>query len=84
MIQIVVAVRDAKADCFGRPFFVPTVGLGVRSFQDEVNRAAEDNPFYRHPEDFALYELGTYDDEIAQLSSHDVPKLLIQADQVKK
>lgn len=84
MIQIIVAVRDAKADSFGRPFFVPTVGLGVRSFQDEVNRAAEDNAFYRHPEDFALYELGTYDDETACLSSHSVPKLLIQADQVKK
>ncbi len=36
---------------------------------------------YRHPGDFALYELGSYDDATAVMEMHDQPKLLVQADQ---
>lgn len=63
MKLIIVAVRDRAADAFMRPYFVPALGLAIRSFQDEVNRSSADNPMWVHPEDFDLYELGTYDED---------------------
>jgi len=77
----IVAVRDRKADCFSRPFFAQTTAAAIRSFADEVNRSAEDNQYYKHPEDYALYELGQYDDSEGSINTHPLPKLLIQADQ---
>lgn len=81
MIQVIVAVRDSAADTFGRPFFVPSAAVGIRSFTDEVNRSDEQNSFYKHAKDFALYEIGQYDDSTAQIVVHPQPKLLINADQ---
>jgi hypothetical protein len=82
MKLIVCSVRDTAADAFGRPYFVPSVGIAIRSFTDEVNRQADDNPLHNHRKDFALYELGEYDDNTARFTCHDLPKLLINADQV--
>jgi hypothetical protein len=82
MKLVIVSVRDSAADAFGRPYFVPSVGMALRSFTDEVNRASDDNPLNKHKKDFALYELGEYDDNTAQIVCHDQPKLLIHADQV--
>lgn len=61
-ILVMVAVRDRAVDAFMRPFAVPTIGSALRSFQDEVNRTAEDNPMYKHPDDYDLFQLGTWDD----------------------
>ena len=65
----VFSIKDNAAQTFGRPFFVPAIGLAVRSFSDEVNRSADDNQFYKHPEDFDLYHLGVFDDESASFES---------------
>lgn len=62
MRYIVVAVRDRAADAYGVPVFVASLGQGIRSFSDEVNRDAEGNAMAAHPDDFDLYSLGTYDD----------------------
>lgn len=65
MKLIVVAIRDRAANVFGIPSFVSSLGSAVRSFSDEVNRAAENNVLNAHPEDFDMYELGVYDDNSA-------------------
>lgn len=67
MKRKIVAVLDAAASTFGTPFFVVSTGQAVRSFKDEINRPAEDNPLNRHPEDFTLYCLGEYDDETGEI-----------------
>lgn len=67
----VLSVRDRAADVFGQPMFVPAVGVGVRSFVDELNRQGPDNVLSRHPEDFDLYELGTYDDNTGRFQQLD-------------
>jgi hypothetical protein len=82
MKLIICSVRDSAADAFGRPFFMSSVGIAIRSFTDEVNNETPDNPLNKHPKDFALYELGEYDDNTAMIVCHDQPKLLIHADQV--
>lgn len=67
----VVAVRDRAADAYMRPFFVPTIGMAVRSFQDEVNRSGADNPMWSHPEDYDLYELGDFDEDSGRFLCHE-------------
>lgn len=83
MIQFIFSVKDRAADAFGRPLFVQSVGLAIRSFTDEVNRQAEDNQMYNHSDDFDLYELGTYDDNTGIIVCHDQPKQVAIGKQVK-
>lgn len=64
MKRKVCAVYDHAVQTFGQPFFVAATGAALRSFTDEVNRAAGDNPLHVHPEDFDLWELGSFDDEL--------------------
>jgi len=66
--SVVVAVRDGAMMAFGRPLFVPSIGVAVRSFADEVNRSAEDNQMNKHPEDFELYVLAEFEEETGVFS----------------
>ena len=83
MINVICSVKDRAADAFGRPLFVPSVGLAIRSFTDEVNRSADDNQMHHHPDDFDLYELGTFDDNTGIIVCHVTPKQLALGKQVK-
>jgi len=74
MKLVIVAIRDRAVNAFGRPNFVQAVGQAVRSFSDEVNRRAEDNQLNQHPEDFDMFELGTYDDATAQIEMLERPR----------
>jgi hypothetical protein len=77
MKQVVVSVKDRAADAFGRPAFVPSVGVAIRSFTDEINRDHPENQMFSHPDDFDLYELAMYDDSTGIVEMLDTPKLLI-------
>ena len=83
MILIACSVRDAKSESFGRPFFLVSVGSAIRSFDDEVNREAADNTMYHHAADFALYQLGTFDDQDGSYTAI-TPKLLVQGNEVQR
>ncbi len=83
MKQIICTVKDRAADAFGRPMFVPSAGVAIRSFSDEINRNNAENQLYNHPDDFDLYELGEFDDNTANFSLHEQPKLLSLGKQVK-
>lgn len=80
---VVMCVRDECAGAFHRPFFVASVGVGVRSFTAEVNRSDENNPMFAYPNDFVLYELGTFDDETGRMFLVDPPLRVISANQCK-
>ena len=77
------SVKDRAADAFGRPMFVASPGVAIRSFSDEINRAAEDNQLYNHPDDFDLYEFGVFDDNSGVFELFETPKLLSLGKQVK-
>lgn len=80
MVLYVCAVFDSAAEAFGRPFCVNAKGLAVRSFIDEVNRAAPDNQMHHHSIDYCLYYLGTFDDASGTFSSLAVPEQLMRGD----
>lgn len=71
------AVRDVKADSFGNPITVQTVGVALRSFTDACNSGQSD--LNKYPEDYMLYEIGTYDPASATVLGHQTPKLIATA-----
>jgi hypothetical protein len=79
----ICSVKDRAADAFGRPMFVPSTGVALRSFSDEINRADSDNQLNNHPDDFDLYEFGLFDDNTGLFELYEQPKLLALGKQVK-
>lgn len=81
MILQVIALRDAALGAYMRPAFYPSVGVAVRGFTDEVNK--QDSPMYAHPEDYAIYHLGTFDDEVGVFKLFPDPIRIGEAVNVK-
>lgn len=82
MVYKVVAVGDKKAGCFNRPFFVHTNEVAIRSFGSEVNSGNQDSALTHHPEDFVLYELGSWDEGTGVLKALDMPHPLVSGVEV--
>lgn len=60
------AIYDDKVQAYTVPFAKPTVGSGIRTFDDLVNNPESD--IGRHPEDYTLFLIGEYDDQTAQVT----------------
>jgi len=60
MKSIGFSIYDTKAEAFMPPFFMPSVGLGIRAFSD-VCKDANSN-VGKHLSDFRLYKVGEFDD----------------------
>lgn len=84
MVRIMIAVLDLKAQTFGAPQAVPSLGVGMRSLADEVNRSDPGNLLFTHPEDFVLYELGSFDDSTGLFVLHEQPRLVSQCSDYKR
>ena len=82
MKMVIVSIKDTAADAFGRPAYVASEGVAVRQFQDEVNRASEDNQLYKHPDAFHMYYLGLFDDTNGVFELLETPKLIARAKDV--
>lgn len=66
MITKAFALYDTKAGMFHAPFFMPHMGQAIRAVIDlgtDLNTTVG-----RHPSDFALYDLGTFDDSTGVMS----------------
>lgn len=74
MIYQIIAICDRAAVVYGVPSFVASVGGAIRGFADEVNRKDDNNMFYKHPEDFDMYHVGTYDDSNCSFSLLEEPR----------
>lgn len=81
----VCSVFDSALGAYSRPFFVPSTGMAVRSFSDEVNRPGEDNPMFAHSEDFVLFQLAQFDDFDGTFDDGGSPPImLVRAKDVKR
>lgn len=83
MQYVVCSVFDYAMGTYGRPLFVVAKGQAVRSFTDEVNREHEANEMYRHPDDFWLFHVGSFDDQTGRLLPLSEPELLVKGSDVK-
>lgn len=77
MILEIFCVKDRATETFGNPMFLISAGQAIRSFGDEINRAAEDNQLYKHPDDFDLYSLGKWSSDNGTFSV-DAPTVVVR------
>lgn len=62
------SVYDNKAGFYMAPFFLQSTAEGIRSFTDAAN-----DPHIaisKHPEDYTLFELGSFDDQTGVFTQH--------------
>jgi len=60
----IFCLRDAAAESFLRPFFCANEAMARRAFVDLVSDRS--HMCGQHPEDFALFYLGTWSDQSAE------------------
>lgn len=65
MLHKLFTIYDEKAEVFLPPFFVPTLGIALRAFTDTIN--SKDHQFGKHPADYTIFQLGSFDDATAEL-----------------
>ncbi|WNK12461.1 MAG: nonstructural protein [Microvirus sp.] len=81
MRLFIYCVKDRATEVFGTPMFMVASGQAVRSFTDEINRAADDNQLYQHPDDFDLYEFGEFESSDGEFSCHSA-RILVRGKDV--
>lgn len=77
------SILDSKSCAFSLPFFKINDATAVREFYDAVNAPDPKNMYWSHAEDFSLYLIGEYDDELGKLESR-LPESLCTGVSVKK
>lgn len=67
MILRAYSIYDSKALVYHQPFFAPTNGAAVRMFADTANDIT--TTIGRHPNDYVLYCIGHYDDQVGAMAA---------------
>lgn len=62
MLQKMFTVYDQKAKAYLPPWFMGELGQATRIFSDCCS--SKDHQFGVHPEDYELYEVGVFDDNL--------------------
>lgn len=81
MILKVFSVFDSKLSTYDNPFYFTTEAAAIRAFSDQVNDQSGQGPFAkwsRHPEDYSLFIVGQFDDQLGKLQAQ-TPESLITA-----
>lgn len=74
MIQKMFSLRDSKALAFLQPFFSTASGSALRALSDAVSDSK--SPIGLHPEDYILYEVGSFDDLTGEVKAVSPIKML--------
>lgn len=81
MKTIICSIYDKATEAYMRPFQAQSQGQAVRMFEDLVTQP--DHELAKHPEDYALFQVGTFDDTIGELAAIE-PKCLRRAHEVSQ
>ena len=77
MQMVVCSVFDTAVGAYMRPFFAPAPGAAIRAFEDDASNA--ESVVSRHPEDYALFLLGRWDDQSGKFEQEETPVCLCRA-----
>lgn len=67
----IFSVKDVKAELFSNLSVSLNRGTMMRSLSDVLRDGS--HPYGKHPEDYVLYELGSYDDSNGVITPLEVP-----------
>lgn len=79
MVTKIFAVWDSKAEAYMQPQYYHTSGLAERAFVMACK--SKESSFNANPQDFCLFELGTFDDSCAKFEILLTPRSVITAHQ---
>lgn len=73
----VYSVFDTQAQTYNVPFFMKKDGQALRAFIDITNDPKTD--IHKHPTDYVLFRLGSFDDESGVISPCEAPQRIANA-----
>ena len=74
MTLFAVSVFDSAVGAYSPPIFAKSKGEAIRSFSDACNDSS--TAMSKHPQDYILFELGSFDELTGQFHTLDAPKSL--------
>lgn len=63
-------IYDSKSESYQVPFFHKSIGTVERDITDVVNNDSK-SPYYKWPEDYTLFEIGSWDESTGVMTLHD-------------
>ena len=79
MKKMIFACLDVKASAFGNPFTSTNRGTAIRDFANAVRDTG--SQVNKNPEDFMLYEIGSFDDSVGLIEAYNVPEVIAHGTQ---
>lgn len=73
MTKFMYTVYDQKSESYSMPFFHLARGDALRAFTSAANDKEKSN-IGLYPEDYDLFELGTYDERTGEFEIYEVKK----------
>jgi hypothetical protein len=73
----IYSIYDSTAQAFGNPFYMHNDGMAIRAFQDMINSDKKENMVAAHPEQFTLFQVGTWDDKNAAIDTAEPKSIAI-------
>lgn len=80
--KMMFVIYDSKSERYSEIILSRSVGEIQRQFIDDANN--KEHPFCKHPEDYTLMLLGTFDDMTAQIQLENVPVSICRASDCQK
>lgn len=74
MIKNVYVIYDSQAEFYNQPFFLINDEIALRSALDLRNDPGTE--IGRHPQDFTMFKIGTYDDTTAVLDTDQAREVI--------
>jgi len=71
MKMMMYSILDGKSGIYNQPFPAVSRGVALRMFTDLVND--QKTTIARHPEDYTICEVGSFEDTTGSFESHTVP-----------
>ncbi len=71
MITKLFAIYDSKAMAYNNPIYYRTTGEALRAFATACQDP--DSYLHKHPGDYTLFEIGSYDDSCAAITQPATP-----------
>ncbi len=65
MTNKIFTVYDSKAEAYITPYFSPTTATAIRAFTAAAQQEGHD--FHKWAGDYTLFEIGTWDDQTAEI-----------------
>jgi len=65
----IFSILDKKSEIWSRPIFMQKTGMMLRSFKDLANDKS--HPIGQHPEDYYMYQIGTWNEHRGEIKSLD-------------